>query len=238
MRERQALVFGVNGGLGRALAENLANNYAVTGVVRDALAFESSAVQTLIESDYSEESLSFLSNTIKDQGQTYDLVINAVGILHGDGLQPEKRLQDMLADSLTRYFATNTIIPGLLLKYFSGLMTKDSPAVFASLSAKVGSIGDNRLGGWYGYRASKAALNMLVKTASIEIARTHKHAAVVAIHPGTTVSNLSRPFTTNTPADKLYTPELSAKRIVSVLTGLTADDTGQFFDWSGDVLPW
>ena len=238
MRERQALIFGVNGGLGRAIADTLASEYAVTGVVRDALVFETDTVQTLIESDYSEESLSFVANTMKTQGHSYDLIINSIGILHGDHLQPEKRLQDISADSLTRYFAINTIIPGLLLKYFSGLMPKNAPAVFASLSAKVGSIGDNRLGGWYGYRASKAALNMLVKAAAIEIGRTHKQAAVVAIHPGTTVSNLSRPFTSNTPDDKLYTPELSAQRIVSVLTGLTSDDTGQFFDWSGEVLPW
>ncbi|OQX38246.1 MAG: hypothetical protein B0D91_04655 [Oceanospirillales bacterium LUC14_002_19_P2] len=238
MKERQALIFGVNGGLGRAIADTLASDYAVTGVVRDALAFERDTVQTLIESDYSEESLVFVANTMKTQGHSYDVVINAMGILHDDHLQPEKRLQDISAESLTRYFAINTIIPGLLLKYFSGLMPKNTPAVFASLSAKVGSIGDNRLGGWYGYRASKAALNMLVKTAAIEIGRTHKQAAVVAIHPGTTVSNLSRPFTSNTPDDKLYTPELSGQRMVSVLAGMTADDTGQFFDWSGEVLPW
>ncbi|WP_211824959.1 SDR family NAD(P)-dependent oxidoreductase [Kistimonas asteriae] len=238
MRERQALIFGVNGSLGRALADILANDYAVTGVVRDALTFEHGTVQTVIESDYSENSLALISNTLKTQAHSFDLLINATGILHDDNLKPEKRLQDISADSLTRYFAINAVIPGLLLKYFSGLMPKSSPAVFASLSAKVGSISDNRLGGWYGYRASKAALNMLVKTAAIEMHRTHKQAAVVAIHPGTTVSNLSRPFTTNTPADKLYAPEMSAQRIVSVLTGLTADDTGQFFDWSGDVLPW
>ncbi|WP_263080888.1 SDR family NAD(P)-dependent oxidoreductase [Endozoicomonas sp. Mp262] len=238
MIKKQALIFGVTGSLGSAIAKQLSEQYHVTGIARNPAVNKPHYLYHQIKSDFSESSLSTISQSLHNHTKTFDLIINTIGILHNSTLKPEKRLGDLSSASLSQYLEANTIIPGLLLKYFYGLMPRQAPSVFATLSAKVGSIEDNRLGGWYGYRASKAALNMLIKTAAIEIARTHKQAAIVAIHPGTTISPLSAPYTRKTPEDKLYTPQLSAERIIQVLTHLKATDTGCFFNWSGEKLPW
>ena len=238
MKEKKALVFGATGTLGQAIARHLSGKYSVTGFARSHSVLEAKGVDDGVVSDYSEKSLSAIAAVFLEQEQCFDLIINAVGVLHNESLKPEKRLQDLSSDSLQQYFLCNSIIPALLIKHFHGFLPKHSPGVFASLSAKVGSIEDNYLGGWYGYRASKAALNMLIKTAAIEIARTHKQAALVAIHPGTTIGRLSRPYISNTPEDKLYSPDLSAQRIIQVIHQLSPNDTGFFFDWTGEKLPW
>ena len=121
-------------------------------------------------------------------------------------------------------------------KYFVPLLRRDEKAVFAALSARVGSISDNRLGGWYAYRASKAALNMVLKTTAIEIGRRFKNQIIVGLHPGTVDTPLSKPFQANVPADKLFTPEFSAERLLTVIDGLTAADSGNLFDWAGERI--
>ncbi len=236
--KKQALIFGMNGAISGALAKNLAERYVITGIGREIASAKQACFHKQLVTDYSEPSLSELSRSLIEQQLTFNLIINTIGILHTDNLKPEKRLDSLSRQSLDQYFHVNTIIPGLLLKHFHSLLPKQTSSVFAHLSAKVGSIGDNRLGGWYGYRASKAALNMLVKTAAIEIARSYKHTAIVVIHPGTTIGPLSAPYTTNTPHDKLYTADVTAKRITRVIDNLSASDTGCFFDWSGETLPW
>lgn len=162
------------------------------------------------------------------------LVVNAAGILHTESFGPEKRLEDLDAQRLLTVLRVNTVGPALVLRHFVPLLARDR-ALLAMLSAKVGSIADNRLGGWYGYRASKAALNMLVKTASIETRRRNPAAVLVALHPGTVASRLSRPFR----GDEIGRPaELAAADLLSVLDARTAEDSGGFFSYSGEALPW
>ncbi len=166
-----------------------------------------------------------------------DLVILATGILHNTSLQPEKSLRDLSIDNFERVFKINTIGPALIAKYFLPKLNRKSRSVFAALSARVGSIEDNNLGGWYAYRASKAALNMIIKTASIEIARRNKHAIIAGLHPGTVDSNLSKPFQANVPDGKLFTADYSANKLLDVLEGLSGADSGHVFDFNGIKIP-
>ena len=165
-----------------------------------------------------------------------DLVLVASGLLHSDRIAPEKSVRQLSAAAFERYFAVNATGPALVAKHFLPLLRKDRPAVFAALSARVGSIGDNRLGGWYGYRASKAALNMIVRTLAIELARTHPHAACVALHPGTVATALSAPFRNGVPAERLFSAETAARHLLDVIAGLSASKSGGIFAWDGSAI--
>jgi NAD(P)-dependent dehydrogenase (short-subunit alcohol dehydrogenase family) len=175
---------------------------------------------------------------IRSQISQLHLVINCVGILHDETVSPEKSLRHINADRLMRYFQVNSIGAILLAKHLIPCFKHGDRSVFATISAKVGSIGDNRLGGWYGYRASKAALNMLMKTAAIEYGRTCPKAIVVTLHPGTTDTRLSRPFQGNVPPDKLFSVERTVAQLLAVIEQLQDGDSGQFFSWDGRRLPW
>lgn len=168
----------------------------------------------------------------------FDLVIVATGILHNSAdLQPEKSLRDLSAEKFQTIFNANTIFPALAAKHFLPLLHKDKRSVFAALSARVGSISDNHLGGWYAYRASKAALNMVIKNASIEMSRRYKQAIIVGLHPGTVDSSLSKPFQNHVKEGKLFTPDFAAEKLISVLDGLSPDDSGKCFGWDGQEIP-
>ena len=163
-----------------------------------------------------------------------DIVVVATGILwSGEQLRPEKSMRELDIDKLAKVFAVNATGPALVAKHFLPTLRKGSKTVFAALSARVGSIGDNRLGGWYAYRASKAALNMLLKTLSIEHARQWPQSAIVGLHPGTVNTELSTPFTKRTPPEKLFSPAISAGHLLKVLDGVTAEDSGGVFAWDG-----
>jgi len=163
----------------------------------------------------------------------YQLIVHAAGLLHRDGIKPEKSYAAIDADALTAVFQVNTLGPALVLRHFLPLL--DPHGAMAMLSAKVGSIGDNRLGGWYSYRASKAALNMLIRTAAIELARSRPHSRLLSLHPGTVVSRLSQPFRGATAAR----PATEAShQLLSLIDRLTAADSGQFFAYDGARLPW
>jgi NAD(P)-dependent dehydrogenase (short-subunit alcohol dehydrogenase family) len=164
----------------------------------------------------------------------YHLIINAAGLLHNDVFMPEKRLADLNLMQMQATFQANTFGPALVMRHFAPLLANER-AVMAMLSAKVGSIGDNRLGGWYSYRASKAALNMLVKTAAIEVARNQKNSVLVALHPGTVSSRLSRPFR----GDAIGRPAHEAvSDMLRVIDTLTPADSGSFRSYDGAELPW
>ena len=166
------------------------------------------------------------------------LAINCVGLLHNQHQQPEKALRQLEADKLLNYFHVNSVGPALLAKHLMPLFKHKKPALFATISAKVGSIGDNRLGGWYGYRASKAALNMLLKTAAIEYSRRSPNTTIVMLHPGTTDTKLSKPFQRNVPEGKLFSTERTVSQLLAVLESVTPVDSGGFFSWDGSRLPW
>lgn len=176
------------------------------------------------------------SALIASKNAPLDLVIVATGILHHDDIMPEKSLRELSADKFRDLFETNTIVPALIAKHFTPQLKNDDGAIFAVLSARVGSISDNKLGGWYAYRASKAALNMIVKNTAIEIGRRNKKAIIVGLHPGTVDSTLSKPFQANVPSSKLFTPEFSVTNLLLVLKNLTPENSGRCFAWDGKEI--
>ncbi|MDP1618984.1 SDR family NAD(P)-dependent oxidoreductase [Phenylobacterium sp.] len=171
-------------------------------------------------------------------GESVDLVFVATGQLHGPGLSPEKSWRSLDPDALMAAFQVNAVGPALVAKHFLPRLARDRRAVFAALSARVGSIGDNRLGGWHGYRASKAALNQMIRTLAIELARQRPQAICVALHPGTVDTALSAPFQGGVAHEKLFTPDFAAEQLLAVLGGLTPADSGGFFAWDGTSVPW
>lgn len=164
------------------------------------------------------------------------LVIVATGVLHAAGMVPEKSLRMQSADAYARAFAINTIGPALIAKHVLPRMPRQGRAVFAVLSARVGSIADNRLGGWHAYRASKAALNMVVRNLAIETARTHPEAVVAALHPGTVATGLSAPFRGGVPPERLFTPAVAAGHLLRVIGELGPADSGGLFAWDGQRI--
>lgn len=165
-----------------------------------------------------------------------DLVFVAIGMLHDREVQPEKALRDLSAEKLQRLFFVNTILPALLMKHFLPKLNRKERSVFAALSARVGSISDNRLGGWYSYRASKSALNMIIRNVAIEVGRRNKQAVIVGMHPGTVDSALSQPFQSNLPAGQLFTADHSAVKMLDVLLSLSSDQSGRCFAWDGQEI--
>jgi NAD(P)-dependent dehydrogenase (short-subunit alcohol dehydrogenase family) len=248
--KKNALIIGASQGIGFGFVKTLLNNseyQKIYGTYRQ----ESSGSSlreickkypdrmTSLKLDITDENQ--VINALKkitSQEDKLHLVINCVGILHEENLQPEKSLKHINSAKLLRYFEVNSIPSVLLAKHLKPLLKHQDQSIFAAISAKVGSIGDNRLGGWYGYRASKAALNMLMKTVAIEYARTNPKTIVITLHPGTTNTRLSLPFQKNVPPDKLFSVDRCVNQLLSVINNLTINDTGQFFSWDGSPLPW
>ncbi len=220
----KAIVIGASGGIGTALADALELRGAtVTRLSR------SSIPPVDLASDASIEAAA----AAVASDAPFDLVLIASGILHGDGLAPEKTYRQLDGVALERVFRVNAIGPTVVARHFVPLLRPTGRATFAALSARVGSIGDNRLGGWFAYRASKAALNQIVKTLSIELARTRPDTLVVALHPGTVNTALSAPFQRGLAEGQLLTPEASAAHLLDVLDRLGPGDSGGCFDWTG-----
>lgn len=225
-----AIVIGSSGGIGQALLGRLAGQPCFCA----ALGLGRSSIPPLDLTD--EDSIARAARHVLGLGAEVRLVIDATGFLHSDGLAPEKSWRDLDALHMARAFAVNAIGPVLLMKHFLPLLPRQGRAVFATLSARVGSIGDNRLGGWYSYRASKAALNQFVRTAAVELGRSRPAALCVALHPGTVATGLSAPFAKAGLA--VQTPEEAADRILEVIERLPPASTGGFFDHRGEPVPW
>ena len=222
-----ALVIGASGAIGAALLQHL----AADGRCALAIGLQRQSQPVIDFND--EPSIALAAAALSPQGP-FHLVINAAGLLHSEGLMPEKKLGDLGYAQLEATFRANTFGPALVLRHFSPLLDRQR-AVLAMISAKVGSIGDNRLGGWYSYRASKAALNMLVKTAAIELRRSQPQAVLVALHPGTVASKLSRPFK----GEQIgRAPDVAAAEMLRILDGLGPADSGAFVAYDGQRLPW
>ena len=233
-----ALVIGANGGIGAALVAALAASGRHGRVIAAARR----------EPDTRPAGVDYLPVDIADPASIaaaaarvdapLTRVIVATGILHDEVAGPERSLRDLDADRLAHLFTINTIGPALALRYFAPLLARDAPSAIACISARVGSISDNRLGGWYGYRASKAALNQIVRTAAIELARSRPQAVCVALHPGTVDTGLSKPFQRGVPPEKLFTAAYSAARLLAVLDALTPAQSGRIFAWDGaEIAP-
>jgi NAD(P)-dependent dehydrogenase (short-subunit alcohol dehydrogenase family) len=245
-----ALVAGAGRGIGlafvrRLLAENdVRRVWAGCRQPEDAgelheLARQDSRLR-LVGLDVSDEGrLAAAARTVAMEAEPLDLVLNCAGVLHAPGgLQPERRLSEVRGDWLMQAFAVNGAGPLLLAKHLEALLPRRERVVFASLSARVGSIGDNRLGGWYAYRGAKAAQNMFLKTMSIELARRARGIVCVALHPGTTDTALSAPFQGGVPAEKLFSAERAAEQLLQVIDGLDSRANGGFFAWNGERIPW
>jgi NAD(P)-dependent dehydrogenase (short-subunit alcohol dehydrogenase family) len=237
MKPDVAVVVGVSGGIGHAIAQQLANDprYArVIGLSRRPPA--NWPRNDWIPADVLDEpSLQTAAERIADTGPVTRIVV-ATGVLHRPNRGPEKSMRALTLEALTDLFAVNAAGPALVAKHLLPLTPRDSPSLFAALSARVGSIGDNQLGGWYGYRTSKAALNMLIHTLAIEHRRTRPFGVCVALHPGTVDTALSAPFQSGMP--DLFTPARSAQALLTVMDNLTPEDTGGFFAWDGSAVPW
>lgn len=224
-RFSRALVVGDTGGIGAAIADGLrAKDVEVVGLSRRS----DPAIDLADEAS--------IQNATKSIEGPFDLVFIATGLLHDDRQQPEKSVKMLAKSNFDRSFAINATGPALIMKHVLPHIARDRPAVMAALSARVGSIGDNRLGGWHAYRASKAALNMIVKTIAIELARTHDQLVVAALHPGTVDTRLSQPFQGNVPDRQLFAPEKSAGHLLDVLECLSPADSGGHFDWAGKAI--
>ena len=233
--ELNTAVIGASGAIGSAFVNALSNRADVQNVFaasRLGKSFGSPKVTPLIL-DLEEEPLIEEAAQQTAESGFLDIVIVATGILHDEDLFPEKSLRDLSLQKFDRLFAINTIGPALVAKHFIPKLRRDRPVLFAALSARVGSISDNQLGGWYAYRASKAALNMVLKTISIELLRRNNQSIVVGLHPGTVNSNLSEPFQNRVAGKKLFSPEESVSHLMRVLDRLTSEDTGFCFDWQG-----
>ena len=230
-KENIALVIGGTGSIGSAIINEL-KNQKFTKII--SLGRSSNPPLDLLD----ESSIKKAADFIKNQPGSLCLLFDATGILHNEdqNQMPEKTYKNIDLTFMKKNFEINVMGPALIMKHFLPLLDTDQKSIFATLSAKVGSISDNRYGGWYSYRASKAALNQMIKTASIELKMKNKNAVCVAIHPGTVTSKLSKPFQKDNL--KIQSNEESAKNIVQVMTNLKINDSGLFFDWSGDIINW
>ncbi len=231
-KAQKIVIFGANGAIGCALSNHYASMGAeVLAVTREKHNFDHPNISNILINYDDAHDFEALFAV-----RPPDIIVTCIGALCVGETMPEKSLNDIDEEYMHALYRVNTIMPALIMKHVLGRVPRDHKFVCASLSARVGSISDNRLGGWYSYRASKAALNMIIKTASIETARKNKNAVIVGLHPGTVDSNLSKPFQKNVPDERLFTAEQSAQYLAKVINELTPEQSGQVFDWKGDVI--
>jgi NAD(P)-dependent dehydrogenase (short-subunit alcohol dehydrogenase family) len=232
-----AVVFGSSGGIGRALAEGVVASGRYERVFAVSRSGAEISGATNLAAEFTDaEALARVADEIRAAGQV-TLCLVASGMLSGPDLQPEKTYKSMSLAAFQRVFAANTFGPALIAAQMLPLMPKTERSVFAALSARVGSISDNRLGGWHAYRASKAALNMLIRNFAIEQARRAPGNICVGLHPGTVDTGLSRSFQSSVAEGKLFTPAQAAAYLLDVIEHLTPEDSGKCFDWAGKEVP-
>lgn len=242
-----ALVLGAAGGLGSALVAYFLNDPAITSVFAvssqkqpSSLVVPDSQAHNLvwITTEYDEQSMAAAMEQLKPFAGHFGRVCICHGLLHSDKVWPEKRLEDINAAALHAIFESNTVVPALWLKLLFNLLKGKHPCVVATMSARVGSIGDNRMGGWHAYRASKAALNMVLKNMAIEYARRAKNVKLIAFHPGTTDTRLSKPFQAAVPSGKLFTPAFVASQLAGIMENADVDGQLAYLDWNSQPIPW
>ncbi|MEH6556282.1 MAG: SDR family NAD(P)-dependent oxidoreductase [Oceanicoccus sp.] len=238
-----AIVIGARSTIGKSIIRQLADDESVDHIVAVSRVASTQEVENdyklrYVATDYSEASISLICEELACCKGSITRVIICNGVLHTKDIAPEKRLEDISAASLLEIMNINAIIPVLWLSKIAPLLRGEKTCRVAVLSARVGSIEDNRSGGWYAYRASKAALNMLIKTAAIELRRRAPNVKLIAFHPGTTDTQLSKPFQRSVPDGKLFTPDYVASVLLKLLETLNPATEVEFFDWNGQPVPW
>lgn len=238
-----ALVLGASGGLAQALIAGFLADQNIETVIAvsskpapDSVQAESGLLW--IQTEYAEHSMAEVVEQLKDYSGSISRVCICHGLLHTDSLWPEKRLEDIKPEALHEIFQANAVVPALWLKLLHRVLKAKQPTIVAALSARVGSISDNRLGGWYAYRSSKSALNMLLKNIAIEYARRVKNVKLISFHPGTTDTDLSKPFQAAVPEGKLFTPEFVAERLIGIMDSAVVDGQLSYLDWDNKTIPY
>jgi len=247
---RIVVVQGASRGLGLALAQALLERADVARVIATsrapdrseelaALRVRHGARLTCEALDVCDEaSVAAAARRIGTESPRVHWLVNCAGLLHGDGARPEKRLEDVVPEAVRRSFEVNAFGPLLVAKHFLPMLRHDERAVLANVSARVGSIEDNRAGGWYGYRASKAAQNQFTRTLAIELRRRAPNVACVALHPGTVATALSAPFRRGLAPERVFAPRDAAGKLIAVIESLGPEDSGRFLDWARKPIPW
>ena len=236
------IVIGAGSAIGRALIERWSGECArpILAVARsaDTLAvIEQLGVQTH-QCDYSEAALAAVAIQLQEQSADISRLVICNGVLQGEGYRPERALNQLKTSAMEQVFEVNTFLPMRVLASLTPVIKRSTEPRIAVLSARVGSIGDNRLGGWYSYRGSKAALNMMLRCVALEMRRVNPAAKIMAYHPGTVDTPLSEPFQANVAPEKLFSPARAAEALDTVLSNLAADGELSYLDWRGETIPW
>jgi NAD(P)-dependent dehydrogenase (short-subunit alcohol dehydrogenase family) len=244
MITQQTLIIGANSEIAKAVTIELKKSLT-TGLILVSRNTEQESnlqdeqIKSITVDDYQETQINKVITEIKhfDHAPITQVII-CNGILHSKTIKPEKRIEDFQVEAFNKVMSSNALTPMLWIQKLIPILTGKSPCKIVVFSARVGSISDNRLGGWYSYRASKSALNMMLKTTAIELARRDKHMKLVAFHPGTTDTPLSKPFQRNVPANKLFTCEFVAKQLLSIIEQVNFDQQASYLDWQGKTISW
>ena len=235
-QKQKIAIFGANGSIGQALCAHYQKQSDVYAFTRNDFDIDESGLVKILLDDFNEDSVFQAAN--KFDSDFFDKIIVSIGILHNEDFMPEKKIEEISSDQFLETIRINTLIPTLIARSFYKKLKKNDKSTLAFLSARVGSITDNRSGGWYSYRASKAALNMIVKNLSIELGRYNKKLSVIGLHPGTVDSHLSQPFQKNLEDSKIFSADFSVLKLSSVIDSLDIDDSGKCIAWDGeDILP-
>lgn len=242
-KKTNALVLGASGGLAQALIEQFLADSNIETVIAVSskpapVSMQAETGLLWIQTEYAEPAMIEVVEQLKDFTGSISRVCICHGLLHTDSLWPEKRLEDIKPEALHEIFQANAVVPALWLKLLHRVLKGKQPTIVAALSARVGSISDNRLGGWYAYRSSKSALNMLLQNISIEYARRVKNVKLISFHPGTTDTALSKPFQAAVPEGKLFTPEFVAERLTGIMNNAVVDGQLSYLDWDNKVIPY
>lgn len=237
----RVVVIGAASAIAKALITALLQNPAIHQVIAVCRNTDDSMSDSRlkhIQCDYSAAGIADIALALKPYAGSFTRVFVCTGVLHNAVIQPEKRVEDIAAEQMAEVFRINSIVPALWLQTLLPVLKNSNHCVLTLFSARVGSISDNHKGGWYSYRASKAALNMLIKTAAVEYARRAPGVKLLAFHPGTVDTGLSKPFQKNVPPEKLFTPEFVASRLIEITDQLPVDGTASYLDWAGQTISW